>query len=524
MNRMEFRFSCFCPFRLLFFLTFALVLLSNQNVYSADVTLVWNKNIEEELDGYRIYYKTCSSCDWTSGTGATEGDSPIDIPLEILGDPEHPEYTIHDLNDDTTYFFVATAFDIHDNESDYSNQVSYFPQENLRLEIGEVSVDQNWKWVEFGGSFQDPIVVAKSLSYNGSDPAVVRIRNVGATGFEIRVQEWDYLDGNHAEETIGYIVMERGTHTLPDGTMVEAERFETDKTSSFGETAFSRTFQEVPVVITAVSTYNEADTVTTRVRNISTNGFELQMREQEVNSQTHDTETISYIAWEPSSGTMGGLTFEVKKTGDVITDGLHTFIYNETFMDIPVFVADMQTTDGWDTSNLRWQNKNFYAVDLKVAEEQSGDSETSHTTEVVGYMLFSRAAVRLEEVIIDNSDAGTSSTGTWRVSSGTNPYGDSSLYSKKTGETYTFEAAVDGPYEVSMWWTERPSRCTGVPVEIYDGYTLLDTIEVNHQANAGQWNVLGTYVFSATARVVIISESTTCSTCADAVRFVLSAW
>ena len=189
MNRMEFRFSCFCPFRLLFFLTFALVLLSNQNVYSADVTLVWNKNIEEELDGYRIYYKTCSSCDWTSGTGATEGDSPIDIPLEILGDPEHPEYTIHDLNDDTTYFFVATAFDIHVNESDYSNQVSYFPQENLRLEIGEVSVDQNWKRVEFGGSFQDPIVVAKSLSCNGGDPAVVRIRNVDATGFEIRVQE-----------------------------------------------------------------------------------------------------------------------------------------------------------------------------------------------------------------------------------------------------------------------------------------------------------------------------------------------
>jgi len=365
-----------------------LLFLSPQNVYSAEVTLAWDKNVED-IDGYRIYYKTCSSCEWTSGTGAAEGDSPINIPLELLDDPEHPEYTIHNLNDDTTYFFAATAYDIHGNESGYSNEVCYEPPENLLLEIGEVSVDHNWKWVEFSETFYDPIVVARSLSCNGGDPAVVRICNVDATGFEIRVQEWDYLDGIHAEETVGYIVMERGTHTLPDGTMVEAGRFETDKTSAFGEAAFSRIFQEVPVVITAVSSYNEADAVTTRVRNISVDGFELRMQEQEDNSQTHTTESISYIAWEPSSGTVDGITFEVEETNNVMTHSFQTIVYNETFIDLPVFVADMQTTDGGDTANVRWQDKDFYGVDVKIAEEQSSDDETRHTTEVVGYMLFS---------------------------------------------------------------------------------------------------------------------------------------
>ena len=257
------------------------------------------------------------------------------------------------------------------------------------IEIGEVSVGHDWKWVELSEDFDDPIVVAKSLSSNDGEPAVVRIGHVDATGFEIRVQEWDYLDGIHTEETVGYIVMERGTYTLPDGTMVEAGRFETDMTDSFENIDFSQAFQVAPVVITAVSSDNGPDAVTTRVRNISTNGFELRMQEQEFNTQSHTTETISYIAWEPSSGTVDGLTFEVNKTDDKINHKLQTIVYNGTFMNAPVFLADMQTTDGGDTANVRWQDKDPYGVDVKIVEEQSGDSETSHTTEVVGYMVLS---------------------------------------------------------------------------------------------------------------------------------------
>lgn len=122
------------------------------------------------------------------------------------------------------------------------------------------------------------------------------------------------------------------------------------------------------------------------------------------------------------------------------------------------------------------------------------------------------------QIINDNGDAGTSYTGTWNVSSGANPYGDRSFYSNEVNATYTFEAELVGSYEVSLWWTYWSNRCTSVPVEIYDGETLLDTVEVNQKANAGEWNPLGTYVFSGTASVVIISEGG-CTTSADAVRF-----
>ena len=123
------------------------------------------------------------------------------------------------------------------------------------------------------------------------------------------------------------------------------------------------------------------------------------------------------------------------------------------------------------------------------------------------------------EVIVDNGEAGTSSTGTWRTSGGANPYGSESIYSKNRGATYTFEAALHGTCEVSLWWTEWSSRSTSVPVEIYDGDTLLDTVLVNQKEQGGQWNVVGTYFFSDGARVTVVSEGG-CSTCADAVRFV----
>jgi hypothetical protein len=48
----------------------------------------------------------------------------------------------------------------------------------------------------------------------------------------------------------------------------------------------------------------------------------------------------------------------------------------------------MQTTDGKDTANVRWQNKNNSSVEVQIDEEQSKNSETRHTTEVVGYMVF----------------------------------------------------------------------------------------------------------------------------------------
>jgi hypothetical protein len=99
------------------------------------------------------------------------------------------------------------------------------------------------------------------------------------------------------------------------------------------------------------------------------------------------------------------------------------------------------------------------------------------------------------ELVIDNGDPGTLASGTWSVSLAVDPYGADSVFSKKVSATYTFEAERSGLQEVHLWWTEFSNRSASVPVRIYDGATLLATVNVDRTQNGGQWNLLGSYGF-----------------------------
>jgi hypothetical protein len=118
-------FSSLFPFVFPVLFVTLLTPLSANIAHCFDRSFAWDANTEPDLAGYYIYYKNSSSGAPYNGTGADEGNSPIKIPFASLNDPEHPEYTIHDLSDTETFYFVATAYDIYNNESDYSNVLCF---------------------------------------------------------------------------------------------------------------------------------------------------------------------------------------------------------------------------------------------------------------------------------------------------------------------------------------------------------------------------------------------------------------
>ncbi len=137
------------------------------------------------------------------------------------------------------------------------------------------------------------------------------------------------------------------------------------------------------------------------------------------------------------------------------------------------------------------------------------------------FLVMAFAGSASADIIIDNYDSGTSSTGFWAESGGTSPYGSESLWSRD-GDTFTwaFSSQPAGTYEVFMWWSGYSSRAANVPVTIEhrDGSSA---VTVNQNQNAGKWNSLGQYYFNGTGRVTIKAVSgETNSTCADAVKFV----
>lgn len=260
--------------------------------------------------------------------------------------------------------------------------------DDLPMEFGEIVVNDQWKQVVFTKSYADPIVVAKPVSANDTSPAVVRIDRTGTTGFKIRVQEWDYLDGSHGDEMVSYVVMERGRYQLPNGAWVVAGRVKTNSTNRFTSQMFLTPFGQVPVMLAAVTSVNETAAVAVRLRDITTTGFQVGMREQQKNFQWHKTETIDYLAVEPSFGTVNGVRYEVDRLPANLTHVAQTLIYRTALNRTPLFLADMQTTADSDPASLRWQNRNEVGVDLWVAEEQSKDTEITHGGESVGYLLF----------------------------------------------------------------------------------------------------------------------------------------
>jgi len=275
------------------------------------------------------------------------------------------------------------------------------------IEMGELAVDHEWTQVVLTKPFVDPVIVAKPASLNDDEPAVIRVRNVTAIGFELRVQEWDYLDGIHGEERISYIVMERGRHTLNDGTQVEAGQFDTSRTVGFDTVSFSQMFSTEPVVIASITSVNGGDAVVGRITAIGLNDFKYKLQEQEKNAKHHISETVSYIAWEESQGTSDGVTFEVSNIGKVVNHEFQPISFSATYVSPPLFIADMQTVHGNDTANLRWKNKSTLSVSIQVDEEQSRNQEVVHWDEAVGYVaLYSASAV--PAVVADSDGDGLS--------------------------------------------------------------------------------------------------------------------
>ena len=109
------------------------------------------------------------------------------------------------------------------------------------------------------------------------------------------------------------------------------------------------------------------------------------MQEQESNKREHLPESVDYIAWEPSFGVVNGLRYEVDRVDARDSRTVNTLVYRSAFTQPPLFLADMQTTNGGDTANLRWDHRDEVAVEVWVSEEQSKDSEIRHVVESVGY-------------------------------------------------------------------------------------------------------------------------------------------
>jgi hypothetical protein len=262
------------------------------------------------------------------------------------------------------------------------------PEPTAAMEWGSIDgVANQWIQIPLAKSYTDPVVVVKMASSLDMEPGVLRIRNVNADSFEVRFQEWSYLDGSHLGERVFYMVAEAGQHDLGD-LHVEAGTLTTSATADAGTwelVGLTAPFAGHPAVFAALQSYHDPVPATIRVKDPTAVSFALTMQEEEASvDAARAAETVGWIAVD-----MGSTTTPSGRYVEILMRRIGGEYRNVNFTPanpdrrFRTVVADMDSNVGTDAADLRHSNLGLNRVKVVVQEEQSVDVDTSHPLEDV---------------------------------------------------------------------------------------------------------------------------------------------
>ena len=229
-----------------------------------------------------------------------------------------------------------------------------------------------------------------------------------STSFDVRLQ--NPSGGAVAAENVSYLVVEEGTWTI-DGVKVEAQKYlsaVTDHDSGWvGEARSYGQSYSNPVVLGQVMSENDDDWSVFWCQGSSRDNppsASVLITGKTVGEDTdtiREDETIGFIVFEAGHGAIGGIEFEASVTADTIQGVTNSPPYSSSFD--TAFGSTPQvavvTQVGMDGINGGWAYTygaspvSTTGLDLSIDEDQINDSERSHITEQVSYVVFATALV-----------------------------------------------------------------------------------------------------------------------------------
>lgn len=256
--------------------------------------------------------------------------------------------------------------------------------------IGETgsleAVTNVWQRVDFARQYQSPVVIVSPASYQDVRPATVVVRNVDATGFEVRVSRWLYQSGPFDAEQLGYLVVEAGTHVLPDGRTLSAGTV-LNVNQNWKAVSFESPLSTPPVVLAQVSSSDNGMTAVPRLRDISNSGFNLRIQEQESRTVTRK-QSVAWVSMTAGQNYEENWQYQAGLTR-ARSENPFTVFFDGTFRDMPTVLAGVQTFNEADTVSVRLTDVKGTHATMFMQEEQSADSEMNHARELMGYLAFS---------------------------------------------------------------------------------------------------------------------------------------
>lgn len=337
---------------------------------------------------------------------------------------------------------------------------------------------EGWTGMSFGEEvFSNPVVVASLQSNFGETLVTPRIRDMSSVGFDLQLEECAHDDGVRELEQVGILAMEAGRYEFPGGGFIEGGLADVSD-AGWHTVEFQSAFAESPVIFTQVVSERDGTPVFVRVDEVDGARFKMILREEEaLISEEHGTESVAWIAVSPGIAE----TWKGKITAEhlpSIVDHQITEVEVDFFGrtgpgDKPhpgIYFAQMQSDFEGDTANIGLHVSRDTMVALRVVEESSQDSETTHVSEAVGLLSMPRGVLAFVPCAVDQDGdglvdsleeaSGLSATARSTVDNKEGFYGDADGDGIPNGVEARRGLPLDSPRGVIEWevYTNIPER------------------------------------------------------------------
>ena len=273
-----------------------------------------------------------------------------------------------------------------------------------QFETGVITTDQrapfSWQTIPLRNTYTDPIVIVGPPStFDGEALAGTRVRNSGPTSFEFRLDEWDDSDQNHGEETMGYLVIEKGEYSTGsihfeagEGTVSLNPSADPWQPITFKPGV---SFSSPPAVFVQLASEFDPAAVALRIRNVTVSGFEIRMQSQESEDdidgngkpdRSHLNEIFHYFALPLGQGSSIGQPYQAGVISVPVDHNFTTFNFNTRSS--PILFAAMQTANDEESATMRYKDLTQGNVAVSVQEEKSRDSEVVHAGESIAVLMI----------------------------------------------------------------------------------------------------------------------------------------
>jgi len=384
------------------------------------------------------------------------------------------------------------------------------------------NVSTSWTTVTLDNNYANAIPVctyvlgtfAGSAGNYTNPPAVPRIRNIGSSSFELRIQGWE--DSAASPADVHCIVMDEGAHTLPDGRLVEAHSVLSDSTSGQFATdgLWSLALVEdvsssivhpysSPVVLGQVMSYNDSRASVVYVNDCDSrvnSPFQSGLADgicvgkhigQIIGSR--NPETIGYIVAEAGSGKINNVFYELALGADSV-GGNNASNSGFSYSLSAHHTMAVLTQGAQDGGNGSWavlygntpltNGSMALAVDEQTFE---GDTTRNHTTEEIYYWAFSGAEITLVKNLINDEDG--------------------------TATVADFELTATGPNTIS-----GTTGQASVTKKIVEPGTYLVSETTLPGYSAGDWVCTGATTASGSKIALVGGDSATCTITNDDIK------